>query len=42
MIKQMLRKMGSWKPAIQEGIPVNCRVEDYFQFWVGTTLPGLF
>lgn len=38
-IKQMLRKMGFWKPALQNGIPVSCRVEEYFQFWLGITQP---
>ncbi len=41
-IKQMLRKMGFWKPALQNGIPVSCRVEEYFQFWVGITAPLIF
>lgn len=38
-VKQMLRKMGSWKPAMQNGVPVSCRIEDYFQFWLGITPP---
>lgn len=38
-VKQMLRKMGSWKPAMQDGVPVSCRMEDYFQFWMGITQP---
>ena len=38
-IKQMLRKMGFWKPALQNGIPVSCRIEEYLQFWVGITPP---
>ena len=36
-VKQMLRKMGSWKAGLQDGVPVSCRVEDYFQFWLGIT-----
>ena len=36
-VKQMLQKMGSWKAALQDGVPVSCRVEDYFQFWLGIT-----
>ena len=36
-IKQILRKMGSWKPAMKDGVSVSCRVEDYFQFWLGIT-----
>ena len=39
VIKQMLRKMSSWKPALQDGIPVTCRVEDYFEIWIGITPP---
>jgi hypothetical protein len=41
-IKQMLRKMGFWKPALQNGIPVSCRIEDYFQFWVGTYIQPMY
>ncbi len=32
LIKEMLRKMDPWKPALKDGVPVSCRVEDYFQF----------
>ena len=41
-IKQMLRKMDSWKPALYKGVPVSCRMEDYFQFWAGMGGPPLF
>lgn len=34
-IKQMLRKMNGWKPALQNGTAVACRVEDFFEFWIG-------
>ena len=36
----MLRGMGFWRPALQNGIPVSCRREDYFQFWVGRKPAG--
>ena len=39
VVKQMLRKMSSWKPAMQDGIPVACRVEDYFEIWIGLSPP---
>ena len=39
LIKQMICAMSSWKPALQNGIPVDCKVDDYIQFWVGLTLP---
>ncbi len=38
-IKRMLKKMPLWKPALQYGVPVRCKVEDYFQFWVGDKPP---
>lgn len=33
-VKQMLRNMPPWRPALQNGVPVNCRVETWFQFLV--------
>ncbi len=38
-IKRMLKQMPLWKPALQYGVPVRCKVEDYFQFWVGEKPP---
>ena len=38
-IKQMLRKMNGWKPAMQNGTAVACRIEEYFQFWIGINQP---
>jgi hypothetical protein len=31
--------MSFWKPGLYNGVPVNCRVKDYLQFWVGINLP---
>ena len=42
MVKQMLFAMPFWKPALQDGVTVACRVEDYLQFWVGLTPPKYF
>lgn len=39
-IKKMFLKMPLWKPAIQNGKPVSCRMEDYIQFWVGLSPPS--
>lgn len=39
LIRQMISRMSFWKPALQNGAPVDCRVDDYLQFWVGLTLP---
>ncbi len=39
LIKKMIAHMPFWKPALQNGIPVDCRVDDYFQFWVGIRSP---
>ncbi len=38
-VKQMLRRMEGWKPAMQDGVTVNCSMQDYFQFWVGISPP---
>lgn len=32
LVKEMLRKMSPWKPALKDGVPVSCRIVDYFQF----------
>jgi hypothetical protein len=40
VIKKMIAKMGFWKPGLYNGIPVDSRVEDYLQFWVGINPPG--
>jgi hypothetical protein len=34
-IKQMIYKMPNWRPALQNNVRVRCKVEDYFQFWLG-------
>lgn len=34
-IKQMVRKIPNWYPAMQNNVRVNCIVKDYFQFWLG-------
>lgn len=39
-IRLMLGGMGFWRPALQNGAPVSCRREDYFQFWVGLKPAG--
>jgi hypothetical protein len=39
VIKYMIAKIPFWKPALLNGIPVDCRVEDYIQFWVGANIP---
>lgn len=38
-IKKMIQKMPMWRPALQYNNPVDCRVEDYLQFWVGINPP---
>lgn len=40
LIAAMVAKMPFWKPALQNGIPVDCRVEDFLQFWVGIDPPS--
>lgn len=39
VIRQMVFAMPLWKPALQDGVTVACRVEDYLQFWVGLAPP---
>ncbi len=39
LIKKMFASMPFWKPALQNGVTVDCRVDDYFQFWVGIRSP---
>lgn len=39
LIAAMVAKMPFWKPALQNGIPVDCRVDDFLQFWVGINPP---
>lgn len=39
-VKQMIGKMPFWKPALQNGIPVSCRMQDFIQFWIGLTPPS--
>ncbi|TAJ51488.1 MAG: hypothetical protein EPO58_12620, partial [Chitinophagaceae bacterium] len=34
-IADMIGKMPFWKPGLQNGVPVDSRVEDFLQFWVG-------
>jgi len=41
LIHQMLLFIPLWKPAIQDGIPVTCRVIDFLQCWVGITKQGV-
>ncbi len=39
LVKQMISKMTFWKPATQDNIRVDCKVDDYIQFWVGINPP---
>ena len=39
LIKKMIAKMTFWKPGLYNGIPVDSRVDDYLQFWVGINPP---
>jgi len=34
-IKEMIKKMPNWRPAIQNNVRVKCSVKDYFQIWLG-------
>lgn len=36
-IKKMISYMPIWKPALQNNIRVQCRINDYFQLWLATT-----
>lgn len=40
-INQMLFTMSAWHPALQDGLPVNCWVEDFLQVWVGANPPAI-
>lgn len=40
VIKLMISPMPFWKPALYNAIPVDCKINDYIQFWVGLTPPG--
>jgi hypothetical protein len=39
LVKQMVAKMTFWKPASQDNVLVDCKVDDYIQFWVGINPP---
>ncbi len=39
LIKKMMTHMPLWKPALLNGRPVDSRMNDYLQFWVGTAPP---
>jgi hypothetical protein len=39
-IADMIGKMPFWKPGLQNGVPVDSRVEDFLQFWVGINPPA--
>lgn len=39
-IAAMIGKMPFWKPGLQNGVPVDSRVEDFLQFWVGINPPA--
>lgn len=39
-IAAMIGKMPFWKPGLQNGVPVDSRVEDFLQFWVGINPRG--
>ncbi|MBX2931955.1 MAG: hypothetical protein KF781_08430 [Chitinophagaceae bacterium] len=34
-IKEMIKKMPNWRPALQNNVRVKCSVDDYFQIWLG-------
>jgi hypothetical protein len=40
LIKNMMDKMPLWKPALLNGRAVDCRINEYLQFWVGTRPPN--
>ena len=40
IIKKMCAKMPFWKPGLYNTVPVDARVEDYIQFWVGLVPPS--
>ena len=37
LIREMISKMTFWKPGLHNMVPVDSKVEDYIQFWVGLT-----
>lgn len=39
VIRRMFTKMTFWKPGIYNGLPVDCLIHDYVQFWVGIEPP---
>ncbi len=39
-LEKMIAEMSLWKPALQYYQPVDCRVHDYLQFWVGINPPA--
>ena len=39
LLQLMILKMSWWKPGLLNGLPVDSRVDDYIQFWVGLSLP---
>ncbi len=39
-LQKMIREMPLWKPALQYQQPVDCKVHDYIQFWVGINPPA--
>lgn len=39
-IKQLFLKMPQWRPGLQSNRPVDARVEDYLQIWVGINPPS--
>lgn len=41
MIQRMLLSMPFWKPGLLNARPVDARVEDYIQFWIGKQLPSV-
>ncbi len=39
LIKQMIAKMAAWKPGLYNDVQVECKIEDFIQFWVGINPP---
>ena len=39
-LQKMIREMPLWKPALQYQQPVDCKMHDYFQFWVSINSPA--
>jgi hypothetical protein len=40
VVQQIFDAMPLWKPALQYHIPVDCKMRDYMQFWVGLHAPN--